>query len=367
MVLPNVGDVRSTHELARIMIRATREASTGRAAFVDLGDVTVRFTITPGGTNVHVRGLGEDEPELELVIADGVGYRREKASDGFWDTWPMRRRWAVGDPLALIESLADGDAVVVQRSGELTTYRIATSFLALSRFCGVPYADPADAGPEDAQDRLWVVDDAGLLRGVHAVGDAVGVLWDRIVFSDWGSTPAVTAPASGSPEVEVDPVVAPVSAHEGEARRAFAEQVGMHVNARDGWEDAFFIAGSHPFEGGGASRRIQSRLWLVGPTTGRAGGRGDRLVLEGRPWIKVSAAKLNNSPKFDEAVATRALAVDGKSQNLLIVHFSRHDGHARGRAQWGHHPDMETYHAVEHLDDAAWVRAAVLNAGIALP
>lgn len=163
--------------------------------------------------------------------------------------------------------------------------------------------------------------------------------------------------------VEVEPSAEAASDHEGKARHAFAIQVGRHLVERGDWDEAIYIAGSHPLEGQGATRRVASRIWLIGARQSPASGGASRLVVEGRRWSKASTTELTSSPlKFSEALATRAVG-----QNLMIVHFSRHGQHARGRALWLHRPELEACDGAKHLDDARWVHAAARKAGLALP
>ncbi|KRE42682.1 hypothetical protein [Knoellia sp. Soil729] len=362
----DVGEVVATSDVVDLMARAARAAATGQASFEDVWEVNVRFTITDEGTNVHVSGLNKDSPTVEVMCVNGTEYDRDRNNDAFWNDRPAIQPWPTGDPLALILSLGEGEVRAVDRSGPLTTYRVPTSLAALARFCGEDHPDPEQDHPDDVEDRLWTIDDTGLLHQVNALENSPAVTRASIRFFGWGATPPVAAPLSRSPEVHSAPATAPWSERERDALTAFAEQVGLHLKRRSWWEDALFITGCVPKEGENGTQSVLSRLWLVGPDNTRAAARASRSkVLADRLWVDAPPWKLANSDRFIRVLGARPRPVNGRSQNLLIVHFARRDdGKLHGRFRWTHDPAMDTSGAERQLDDAAWLRPALQSAGI---
>ncbi|WP_027862247.1 hypothetical protein [Marmoricola sp. URHB0036] len=182
---------------------AVRFARTGHGAFVDCFDVNVDFTIHPGGTDVRVVGLGEDDPDSEYRVVGDTEYRLAHRYDTNTDGPPLvtqqwtttdltgEREWTtVGTPLGLIEGiLPDGDVEVVSRDEDSTTYKCLLSIAAIQKAVGENVRGEGYDGSEPGVDTRIVIDAAGLPRSIHP-----HYMHWPFTFSGWGTTPLVTAP-----------------------------------------------------------------------------------------------------------------------------------------------------------------------------
>jgi hypothetical protein len=102
---------------------------------------------------------------------------------GFWDRSELRDASVAGDPIALVESLPDGDALVVGRVGGTTTYRLAAREVSLAAFAGSHAFNDPSANPTTPT--LWTVDDEGRPLSVRCADEPFAA-WDAITFADWG-------------------------------------------------------------------------------------------------------------------------------------------------------------------------------------
>jgi hypothetical protein len=199
-----VGEAVPMRVFSEAIRRAILAARTGRSHWVDLGDVEGHFTIKETGTDLHVIGMGETN-DSEFRLVDGVHYGRMHVSERPWkaNANPLPGIHNIGNPLGLMAGLPEGDAVVVERVGDLTTFRLALSSYAFQRAVhGDMTADP-EAGHEFdvPTDSYWVIDADDLVHEVTVPDQRPA---GTMTFFDWGNAPEVAAPPPGQVEDLID-------------------------------------------------------------------------------------------------------------------------------------------------------------------
>lgn len=200
-----IGDAVPVAELRDDIKAAVMHAGTGRCTFASQFEVTVEFAVTDAGTDVYVRGLG-DLGEVEFCVVGDFRYGLTNTEERPWkwddltSTDPLDRfivemgrdSTAIGTPLGLLEGMHGLEAIVVERSGSVTTFQVPVRVDAFWRAYGD--LSRSDSG-ENTLDTLWEVGSDRLVQRVRA--EALPVVFE---FSDWGNPLKVAAPPADQAE-----------------------------------------------------------------------------------------------------------------------------------------------------------------------